>query len=220
MRPLLACLTLSLLAPVAFADGPEAPVAPAPAPRGGGMSASAPRLAPVVLDEITQKCAPLAKPAAVPDVPRALSARISLASCLAEARIGVLSLIDGQESVLALEEATAPAFALLDDAIDLGDAGLQISALRAKADLYVRMATTMIGTVPPPANTTPEAAALRETRREIVEGMVAPWRDRIRAAREAVVALGKKHPELAKNPVARTAIEKSARELAQQIAGT
>jgi hypothetical protein len=216
MRALFAYLSLSLLAPAAFADGPSKPVSPAPPAARAAVTASpAVNLPPIVLDETTQRCKPMAKRASVPSVPQALSARIALASCIGDARMAPLSLIDGQESVLAIEEAAVPAFAMLDGVIDAGDASLKIMALRAKAELYGFMVVKMMSTVPAPANTTPEAAGLRETRRQIVDGMVVPWRDRTREAHEAIVELGKKHPELARNPVVQTAIRESEQQLAR-----
>jgi hypothetical protein len=211
-----AFVSLSLLAPVAFADGPNQPLAPDPAIRT--VSAAPPAtvaLSPIVLDETTARCKPLAKRASVPSLAQQLAARIALASCIADARIGPLSLIDGQESVLAIEEAVQPAFAMLDGVIEAGDASVKVMALRAKADLYATMCMKMMNTVPAPANTTPEAASLRETRRQIVDGMIMPWHDRSREAHRAVVDLGKKHPELVKNPVVQTAIRDSERQLAQ-----
>jgi len=216
MRPaVLAYVSLSLLAPAAFADGPDQPLQPAPAVRTVSAVTPAVNLAPIILDETTQRCKPLAKRASVPSIAQQLSARIALAGCIADARMEPLSLIDGQESVLAIEEAVQPGFAMLDGVIDAGDASVKVMALRAKADLYSQMCMRMMNTVPAPANTTPEAASLRETRRQIVDGMVVPWRERTREAHQAIVDLGKKHPELVRNPVVQTAIRESERQLAQ-----
>jgi hypothetical protein len=216
MRPaLFACVSLSLLAPVAFADGPNQPVEPAPGVRTVSAATPAVGLAPIVLDDATQRCKPLAKRASVPSLAQQLSARIALAGCIADARMEPLSLIDGQESVLAIEEAVQPALAMLDGVIDAGDASMKVMALRAKADIYGVMCTRMMTTVPAPANTTPEAASLRETRRQIVDGMILPWHDRTRETHQAIVDLGKKHPELVRNPVVQTAIRESERQLAQ-----
>jgi hypothetical protein len=224
---LFACLSLSLLAPVAFADGASEPLPPlpgvrtvvAPTPPSAVPPAPTPApvvsLTPIVLDETTARCKPLAKRASVPSFAQQLSARIALASCIADARIEPLSLIDGQESVLAIEEAVQPAFAMLDEVVDTGDASVKVMALRAKADLYTMMSMRMMSTVPAPANTTPEAASLRETRRQIVDGMIMPWHERSRETHRAIVDLGKKHPELVRNPVVQTAIRDSQRQLAQ-----
>lgn len=214
---LFAYVSISLLAPVAFAEGPSAPLPPPAATASRAPIAAAPAvsLAPIVLDDTTQRCKPLLKRASVPALAQALSGRIALAACIADARMAALSLIDGQESVLAIEDAVQPAFAMLDSVIDAGDASTKIMALRAKADLYSGMCMRMLNTVPATANTTPEAASLRETRRQIVDGMMTPWHERTRETHQAIVGLGKMHPELAKNPVVQTAIHESQRQLAQ-----
>jgi hypothetical protein len=154
----------------------------------------------------------------MPSLRQQLSGRIALATCLSDARASELTLIDGQESVLALEKASEQAFAMLDNVADVGDAAVKIMALRAKADLYAALAARMASTVPPAASSTPEAAALRDTRRQIVEGMIQPWRERARELHETIVEIGRKNPQLARNPVAQTAIRDSERQLAVPVA--
>jgi hypothetical protein len=214
MRALSALLSLTLFAPVAFADGPATPV---PAPRPVAVVAAPPAvtLTPIVVEDTPERCRAIAKRANVPSVAQGLSARIALAGCLADAAMQPLSLIDGEESVLAIEEAVKPGFELLDLVVDKGDASMKIMALRAKADLYTTMSAKMMNTVPPPSNTSAEAAGLRETRRQIVDGMVQPWRDRQREAHQQIVGLNRAHPELNKNPVVQTAVRDSERQLAQ-----
>jgi len=147
-----------------------------------------------------------------------LSARIALAGCISDARMQPLQLIDSQESILALEEANAPAFALLDNVIEVGDANAKIMALRAKAQLYTAMGAKMALTVPPATDNSPEAMALKDTRKQIVDGMMQPWRDRGREMHTMIVQLGRVHPELQRNPVAQTTIRESERQLAIPVA--
>lgn len=215
-----AVLTLTL-------TGPALAQAPAPAPTDAAPPPAAattvvvvqkPQLATIVIEDLPERCKLLAKRTAVPTLAQQLSARIALASCLGDARTQPLQLIDGQESVIALEQASEQAFAILDNVIDVGDAAVKIMALRAKADLYTALSAKMAATVPSPADSSPEAAALRDTRRQIVEGMVQPWRERGRELHEAIVELGRTHPELARNPVAQTAIRDSERALAVPVA--
>jgi len=225
MRRTLSAALVSLgLAGTALAQGPTSPDAPAPADGGPPAAATTvvvvqpPQLATIVIEDLPERCKLLAKRTAVASLAQQLSARIALATCLSDARASALPLIDGQESVLALEQASEQAFAILDNVADVGDPAVKIMALRAKADLYTAMASRMAATVPPAASATPEAAALRDTRRQIVEGMVQPWRDRGRELHEAIVELGRKHPQLARNPVAQTAIRDSERVLAVPVA--
>ncbi|CAN5878396.1 hypothetical protein BH11MYX3_BH11MYX3_27270 [soil metagenome] len=214
MRAVTTLLSLTLAAPVAFADGPAAPL-PVRRPAAVVQAPPAVTLTPIVVDDTPERCRSLAKRANAPSVTQGLSARIALAGCVAEAAMQPLSLIDGEESVLAVEEAVKPGFELLDLVVDKGDASAKIMALRAKADLYTQMSAKMMNTVPPPANTSAEAAALRETRRQIVDGMVQPWRDRQREAHQQIIGLNRAHPELIKNPVVQTAVRDSERQLAQ-----
>ena len=214
MRTLLTALSLGLLAPAAFAAPSDdttivvlQPAAPLP-----------PLLTPIVAETTPARCRPMIKKTQVPSLKLQLPARIALASCIAEAAMQPLQLIDGQESVLAIEEAVAPAFALLDNVIDVGDASVKIVALRTRADLYGQMSAKMMMTVPPLMTNTPEAAALRDTRKQIVEGMIEPWKELSRSNHQAIVDLGKNHPELGKNPVAQTAIRDSERQLAIPVA--
>ena len=214
MRALSALLSFTLFAPVAFAEVPSQPVA-APRPAPVVQAPPAMPLSPIVVEDTPERCRSIAKRANVPSVAQGLSARIALAGCLADAAMQPLSLIDGEESMLAIDEAVKPGFEMLDLVVDKGDAATKIMALRAKADLYTQMSAKMLNTVPPPANTSAEAAALRETRRQIVGQMVQPWRDRQREAHQAIVGLNRAHPELIKNPVVQAAVRDSQRQLAQ-----
>jgi hypothetical protein len=216
MRALATVLSLCLFGPLAFADdgGPEPGWAASAAVR------SAPALAPVALEDLPQRCRSIAKRTVAPSASQALSARIALAGCIADARLAPLSLIDGQESVLAIDAAVVPAFRLLDGVVDAGDVSMKVVALRTKASLYAQMCTRMMNTVPPPTDTSPEAAALRETRREIVDGMTQDWRGRALEAHQAVVDLGRAHPELQRNPVVQAAIRDSERQLAEAFASS
>ena len=228
-RTLFAALVSLGLAGTALAQAPSdpaAPAAPATPPADAGPPAASttvvvvqkPQLATIVIEDLPERCKLLAKRTSVPSMTQQLSARIALASCLADARSSALQLIDGQESVLALEQAAEQAFAILDNVVEVGDPAVKIMALRAKADLYTAMSGRMAGTVPPAASATPEAAALRDTRRQIVEGMIQPWRERGRELHEAIVELGRKNPQLARNAVAQTAIRDSERQLAVPVA--
>src|SRR4051812_34894527 len=104
MRPLIAALSLTLLAPAAFADTPPAeqaqpqpaPVyrplgapnpqpAPAPAPDTTVVIVQKPTLIPIVLEDTAARCRPMIKRTTVPSLAQQLPARIALASCIADA---------------------------------------------------------------------------------------------------------------------------------------
>ena len=203
---------------------PGAPAAPPPADAGPPAASTTvvvvqrPQLATIVIEDLPERCKLLAKRTSAASLALQLSSRIALATCLADARSAPLQLIDGPESVLALEQAAEQAFAILDNVAEVGDPAVKILALRAKADLYAAMAARMASTVPPAASATPEAAGLRDTRRQIVEGMTMPWRERGRELHEAIVELGRRNPQLARNAVAQSAIRDSERQLAVPVA--
>src|SRR5688572_5516111 len=114
-----AVLGILLSSSVALAEPSAAPVNPpasAPAtrpaaPRPAGPAAATGTVARgnglslVAVSELPESCRDLGKLADSPSPPRALSARISLASCLVEARVKLLVLCDCEQSVREITEA-------------------------------------------------------------------------------------------------------------------
>lgn len=216
MRPLITLVSLTLFTPAAFADRTPAqrsaaPAPTAPAPVAAPVAPPAPPsngLASIDLLTIPAKCHPMVKQATTPNRTLALSARITLANCVAEAKLATLLLVDAQESVQAVDDATAHSFALLDEVIGNGDDVTKIVAEQAKAELYTNMAIRMLASVPAPGPG--EAAiALHQTRKDILVGMLAPWRDKAATAYEHIVAIAAADPRLVKNPVVATAVRAS-----------
>jgi hypothetical protein len=166
--------------------------------------AQAPGETPTALDDVDadalpETCRALADEANAKALVRALDARITLASCLADEATRGLDLIDGEESVLALDDAIAPSRALLDEVIERGAPGLQLQAQRAIAGLYAGVASRMLQTVPRPAGHTDEAQVLRDVRLANVETMIAPWREAETQAYAAIVKLAAAYPRLARD---------------------
>lgn len=212
MRTVKLLLSLSLFASPAFAQRTPARPAPAqpaaaPAPAPAPAPARSP-LAPIDLAAVPETCHALAKQAGAARLPIALQARMSLASCIAEAKLATLQLVDAHESVLAVDDATAHSVALYDEVIAHGDPVTKIVAHQAKADLYTNMAVRMLATVPPPT-AGDASAALHATRKQILEGQLAPWRDRAFDAAEHILLLAKANPKLDKNPVVQAAVRTS-----------
>ncbi|HEU0031217.1 MAG TPA: hypothetical protein VFQ53_11330 [Kofleriaceae bacterium] len=202
-----------MLATPALADSARAPVAPAkPAPRAPAVN-----LAPIDVSTLPDACRPIAKQASAPVVTQALQARVNLAGCIAEQKVGKLELLDTQESMLAIEDAIQPSLALLDEVAKAGDLPMQVIALHARGELYTSMANRMLAAIPP-APQTPDGAAFRETRKALLENLLAPWRGEAIAAAERVVELAKQHPELTKNPMLRTALRASQDRVATKVA--
>jgi hypothetical protein len=161
-------------------------------------------LAPIDLTTIPEPCLAIAKHAGAPNLPVALSARVSLASCLPAARLAGEQLVDSQDSLQVVEAANQPSLALLEEVTAAGDPTQQLLAEHTRGELYTAMAVRMMQTVPPPGDEA--SSALHASRSALLETMVTPWRDRATAAYQRVVELGKVRPELSRNPVVQRAI--------------
>lgn len=236
MRSLISLLSLSLFAPVAFAD--EAPVAPAPTeqpsePKSDAQPAAVakpaveasvpvaarPRMAPVDVAKTPAPCQPHARLANARVQGIAVPARLTLAKCLVAPSLApVKSLLDTGDSMMTLETAVAPSLALYDDVIALGTPAQQLTAASAKAALYGDLLGRMANTVPAPSSGGEAATKLYESRKQILDVLLQPWRDQLAAASQQVLAIGKAHPALAKQPAAREAIAAAEQRAASLVA--
>lgn len=170
------------------------------------LAAPASNLPPINLDETPEQCKPIAKQAGAANLVTALSARISLANCLADTKLVTLELLDCEESVLAVDDATAQSFELLDGVIAGAlDDTTKIVAQQAKASLYNMMVTRMMTTLPPPG-TTESSIALHAARKGLLENHVAKWKDAAAVSYEAILAIVKDKPALEKTAVVATAV--------------
>jgi hypothetical protein len=171
----------------------DAAKSPAPAPIAKAEAKPDP------LANLPKTCAPLAKRLTLSNRDQAMAARISLARCIADANLKPLQLLDTQESMLEVEAAIAPAFLLLDDVIARADAQNQLLAHHAKMVIVQQASTRMLASVPVAAQPTVEAARLRDSRRALVEVMLAPWSAQIADEARAANAIATANPKLEKN---------------------
>ena len=241
MRTLVTLISLTLVVPAVLADlAPAALAAPAPpqpaqprsAPPQGAQPPGRPgvaqppaaqppmvQLAPLDLTVIPEPCKPLAKQALAARLASALSARISLASCMAERAIAPLPLCDCADSVVAIDTAVKPAFALLDDVIANGDPATQLLAEHTEGRLHVGFTTRLMATLPAVAPGAAESeVALRDMRKQTLQAQLAPWREAALASFEHVVELARAHPELTRTPAIATAVRDSQQRLAAEVA--
>ena len=235
MRTLVSLGSVILLAATAFADRAPAqrPTAPARAPQPQAQPPATPprgaqtpappapmvQLAPIDLTVIPDPCKPQAKQALASSLSKALSARTSLASCIAERAIAQLLLCDCADSIIAIDTAVKPAMALLDDVIDNGDTATKLIAEHAEGQLYLGFATRMLATLPAVGpNASDAEVTLRDMRKQTLEAQLAPWREAAMAAFQHVVDLAKAHPELATSPATATAVRDSQQRLAADVA--
>ena len=182
-----------------------------PAVHAPPRTTAAVNLAPIDLTTIPDACVAIAKHAAAPSLPVALAARISLASCLPAARLAGETLLDTQDSILVVEAANAPSFALLEDVIAAGDPVQRLLAEHTRGELYMAMIVRMKQTVPPPGDEA--STALHVSRTAVLDTMVSPWQERATAAYERVVELAKANPQLARNPVVERAVRSAKQRL-------
>lgn len=175
---------------------------------------------PIDLATVPKPCAMFVKQASVPEPVVAMTARISLAQCMATERLRAQTdLIDAQDSIALVEESVTASFALLDAAIATEEPRVVIQAQHAKGELYASMIGRMLATIPaPPAGTSDEAMQLRDQRAAVLATWLQPWREKAHDALAAVVELGKQHPELARDPVVQQAIRDSVQRLDREPA--
>jgi len=192
--------------PIAAEPAPSIPQKPAPGPTS---------LSPILVDGLPPACRALGTSASSISPTQALSARISLSSCLVEQKLKALVLCDCEQSVIELDAAAGPSFALLDEVISLGDATQKILALQARGDLLQSFATRILATVPVPVDSSPSALALRQTRLGLITPSVTPWIERSQAAYTELDRIARANPKLAKNPAVLTAVRSSRAKLAQ-----
>ena len=205
--------------PAAQSPASQSPASQSPANRPPPPTESSARLAPIDPSAIPAPCQPLAKQAQAPSLAAALSARISLASCMAEREIAPLALCDCGASILAVDTAVAPAIAVLDGVIEAGDPAIQVLAEHTRGQLHAGFAARLLATLPTPGPGADDAEiTLREMRKQTLEAQLAPWRDTARAAFQRVVDLAGAHPELAGNPAVMTAVRDSRQRLAAEVA--
>ena len=168
----------------------------------------------LVPEELPEACRDLAKVAESPSKNQALSARISLASCLADQRTKPLVLCDCEQSVNEVNEAIAPSLTLLDEVFANGDAVTQILARHTQGELLAGFAQRLLATVPPATSASPEAVALRQTRLDLVMAMIQPWQARAQAAFAELDRIARANPQLAKNPAVLAAVRATRAKLA------
>jgi hypothetical protein len=194
------------------APAPQAPVRalpPAPPPPPAIDVSAAPAA-----------CKSFAGPAQAPNPVLAWPARVALASCMAEQAVAPLALCDCGQSVVDVDDAVAPALAILDGVIAGGDPASQALASHAKGALYDGFAARLIATLPEPSHeATPEELSLHDMRAQALAPQLTPWREAAAAAFAHAVEVARAHPEVARNPAAASAIRDSQQRQAADVAG-
>jgi hypothetical protein len=197
--------------------GPEAPApAPTPAPPSQAPGATAPTPTPVPVsltkvdvEALPEACRDIGKQADSPIKARALSARISLASCLVDEKTKPLVLCDCEQSVNEINDAIDPSLIILDEVVLVGDPATKILARHSQGEILSGFAQRMLSTVPPPVNASEEAIALRNTRLDLLQPLIQPWLSRAQVAFSELDKIARANPQLAKNPAVAAAVRAS-----------
>lgn len=216
---------LVLLSGVAWAQapgdtGPGPSQAPSQALQPAPAQPAGPALTKLDPESIPEECKALAKEADAPSINRALSARISLSSCLVDHKLKPLVLCDCEQSVQDINAAIELPMTLLEEVYTAGDPAMKILARQAKGDLMLGLVQRMQNTVPPPVNATPEAQQLRITRIDMLTPMLTPWQDAAKAAFKEVDIIAKANPQLAKNQAVLAAVRAARAKMAPEAPQT
>ena len=138
-------------------------------------------------------------------------AAISVASCMASARTRHIVLAPSLDSVAALDGAEAPALAILDRVIRIGDPAHVLLARHAKLDILEGNVARLLAAVPPVSPVMSRADVAAHFRLvDATAALARPWQRRADATRRAIARLVNAHPELAtRDPVLAHAITNS-----------
>ena len=195
MRTILSLLLFSLI-PIA-AEAQPLPVPPDPAARCAD-------LAEVPLDALTQT--------------PVIAARLSMASCGAEARLRGVTITDDAAGVALVQVALEPSLATIDDVAKSDDPRWQILAAHARADLLFGTVTRMRASIPPISAVAKGDELIREdadraARRAALEPMLAPWIADATADCRRVVQLARQYPQATDDLVIAAAVRHAQQDL-------
>jgi hypothetical protein len=151
------------------------------------------RLGTLDIGGLPSECADLAVvPASARIDTPALSARVSVANCLASHAFDRVDRRHARAMIDKLDQAAAPSFALLDEVSSYGDPAWTLIAEQARGSLYAAMATRVRQALPATAD---------DVARIDLEFALTPWLVRVDDAFSTVARIAREHPQLARNPV-------------------
>ena len=165
-----------------------------------GMALAAP---PLDLAAVPARCSAVARiPRSARTADPAFAARISAATCMVDVALAGVPLRDDDDSIHAVDAATAPILATLDDVVAHGSPEWKAVALYMKSDLLFGFEARLRASIPAiTPQTSLEAAQAIERRHTELERKLAPWDARARSAIEQVIGLARENPRLtSENP--------------------
>jgi len=171
------------------------------------------------LANVPQQCRSVSEvPRSARTIEPALSARVSAASCMAEAALADRTLKDDDASIRRADTVTAPLIATLDDVASHGDPSTQVIAEYTKGDLLFGLEARLRETIPPITQQTSTGAAQTiEQRHRALEPKLVRWdREAIEAFRR-IERIAQANPKVTDgNPVAQYMVREAARVTALQ----
>lgn len=186
MRQISTMLSVLLFASSAFARAPRSAAAP------------------IVVTSLSNLCQPLSEvPHSTRTAEPVYSARVSTASCMAEAKLDRLPLTDSAASIERANEAIAPMIATLDEVIERGDPAAQLAAAYTKGDLLFGLQQRLRDAIPAMTEgmSLVEAKDI-EQRHAALEPKLSPWRREGTTSFLRVLAIARENPRATKdNPV-------------------
>ncbi len=177
---------------------------------------SAPDAAPIVLTSTYNRCQPVSEvPHSTRTAEPVFLARVSTASCMADAKLAGLPLTDSPASIERVNEAIAPMIASFDVVIEQGDPYAQLVAAYAKGDLLFGLQQRLRDAIP---SMTEEMSLADvqdiEQRHRALEPKLSPWRRDGNTAFLRVIATSQANPRLVKdNPVVQYMVRDAERRL-------
>ena len=167
-------------------------------------SAAAEHYAPIELSKLPERCRAVAEiPHSARSVDPVFSARISGASCLIDVALADIHVSDNDASIKAVNAATGPIIATLDEVISHGQLNWHLIALYVKSDLLFGLEARLRSSIPPITQATPlDAARDLERRHDALEPKLALWDAGARAAARQFASLVQTNPRvISDNPV-------------------
>ncbi len=148
----------------------------------------------------------------------ALAARLSMASCGAEARLRGVTITDDAAGIAVVQTALEPSLATFDDVARNDDPRFQILAAHARADLLFGAVTRMRASIPSVSAVAKGDELIREdadraARRAALEPKLAPWISDATAACQRVLQLAQQYPQATDDLVVAAAVQHAQQDL-------
>ena len=150
-----------------------------------------------------------------------VAARLSMASCGAQARIQGITLTDDDAGIAVVQAAIEPSLATFDDVAKNADPRFQILAAQARADLLFSSVTRMRASIPSVSAVAKGDELVREdadrsARRAALEPKLSPWIAAATADCQRVIQLAQQYPQALTDLAVSNAVRQAQQDLAAE----